>query len=59
MKALKVRKELLGKGTQVTVQAPEGRVFSFPLDSADQKQLGWCKAAGLDVFENETKKAGD
>lgn len=55
MKALKVRKELLGKGTQVTVQTPGGRVFSFPLDTANHKQLEWCRSAGLDVFEAETK----
>jgi hypothetical protein len=55
MSKLKVKKELLGKGTQVTVQTPGGRVFIFPLDTADPKQLGWCKDAGLDIFEQETK----
>lgn len=52
---LKVRKDLLGKGTQVTVQTPGGRVFTFPLDTAIPKQLEWIKDAGLDVFETETK----
>jgi hypothetical protein len=53
---LKVKKELLGKDTQVTVQTPGGRVFTFPLDTANQTQLDWCKKAGIDLFEQEQTK---
>jgi hypothetical protein len=56
MSKLKVKKELLGKETLVTVQTPGGRVVNFPLDTADQKQLSWCKSAGLDIFEQEQSK---
>ena len=56
MSKLKVKKELLGKDTQVTVQTPGGRVFTFPLDTANQTQLDWCKKAGIDLFEQEQTK---
>ena len=59
MSKLKVKKEFLGKGTQVTVQTPGGRVFTFPLDSAIDEQLKWCKTAGLDVFEHDPKDKGE
>jgi hypothetical protein len=56
MSKLKVKKELLGKDTLVTVQTPGGRVFNFLLDTASPKQLEWCKAAGIDIFELEQSK---
>jgi hypothetical protein len=56
MAKLTVKKSLLGKGTEVTVQTPGGRVFAFPLDTADQQQLKWCKEAGLDIFESTQPK---
>jgi len=56
MSKLKVKKELLGNGTLVTVQTPGGRVVNFPLDSANQTQLDWCKKAGLEIFEQEQTK---